>query len=71
MCVCVLYKQLGVKRGDMRFKGGRDLGTLKKKTIWDLGKTWRMDHQKTLKIIFKKGREVVGVVCIRLKCLCD
>ncbi len=30
VCVCVLYKQPGVKGGDRRFRGGRDLGTLEK-----------------------------------------
>ncbi len=70
MCVCVLYKQPGVKGGDRRFRGGRDLGTLEK-TIWDLGKTWKMDHQNTLKRKRKGEGGCGSVVCIGLKCMCD
>ncbi len=42
--VCVYYINNQVLKGEVEDLGEAEKGTLDRKTTWDLGKTWKMDH---------------------------
>ncbi len=73
LLVCILYRQLG---GEGRIykgsKGGREGKVQKGRQLENWEKTWRMDHQKTLKRTQGKGEGgCASMMCIGLECLCD